>query len=155
MKVKSWIKKIHEKLLMSGIRVDDTSDSQVTMVTTSNQSQNGSKNSIGGNSQNNKNNKYQKQERNGKRETDGPLVSECGLCSIIRNKEVPQEYLGIPFKERHREVSSRPIYPNDCLAWINLSLDDWEKVLHNNDLHCKMCLRNLKPGSRGSMCSVQ
>ena len=99
------------------------------------------KNSIGGNSQNNKNNRYQKQERNGKREMDGPLVTECGLCSIIRNKEVPQEYLGIPFKERHREVSSRPIYPNDCLAWINLSLDDREKVLHNNDLHCKTRLQ--------------
>ena len=67
MKVKSWIKKIHEKLLMSGIRVDETSDSQVTMVTTSNQSQNGSKNSMGGNSQNNKNNRYQKQERNRKK----------------------------------------------------------------------------------------
>merc|ERR1712044_51665 len=39
MKVNSWIKKIHEKLLMSGVRVDDTPDSQVTMVTVSGQPQ--------------------------------------------------------------------------------------------------------------------
>ena len=77
---------------MSGVRVDDTPDSQVTMVTISNQTQNGSNNSMGGNNQNNKNNRYQRQERNGRKEMDGPPVTECGLCGIIRDKDVPQEW---------------------------------------------------------------
>ena len=71
MKVKSWIKKIHEKLLMSGVRIDDTPDSQVTMVTVSSQPQNGSKNTMGSNNQNNRNNKYQRQDRNGRQNRMG------------------------------------------------------------------------------------
>ena len=47
----------------------------------------------------------------------------------------------------------KPIFANDCLAWLKLSLDEREKVLHGNELHCKMCLRPLRPGSRGSTCS--
>ena len=44
MKIKSWIGKIHEKLLMSGIKVDEKFDTQVTIVTVSGQPQEGSRN---------------------------------------------------------------------------------------------------------------
>ena len=56
------------------------------------------------------------------------------------------------FNERHRKISDQPIYANDCLPWLRLSMDDREKVLENNVLRCKHCLRTLKPTSRGNSC---
>ena len=138
---------------MSGVKVDDTPDSQVTMVTVSGQPQDGSRGNNSNINQSYRNSRPQRQDRKGRQDTDGPPVTECSFCGLIRDKDVPQECLSMNFKDRHRIVSSKPIYPNDCLAWMNLSLDDREKVLHNNELQCKMCLRALKPGSRGSMCS--
>ena len=151
MKVKSWVKKIHEKLLMSGVKVDENPDNQVTMVTVSNQPQDGSRNNNSNSYYNHKNNRPQRQERKGRQDTGGPPVTECSFCGLIRDKDVPQECLSMNFNDRHRIISSRPIYPNDCLAWLKLSLEDREKVLHNNELHCKMCLRAPKPGSKGSV----
>ena len=150
MKVKSWVKKIHEKLLMSGVRVDENTDNQVTMVAVSKQTQDEPRNNSSNSYYNHRNNRPQRQERRGRQDTGGPPVTECSFCGLIRDKNVPQECLSMDFKDRHRIISSKPIFANDCLAWLKLSLDDREKVLHNNELHCKMCLRPLRPGSRGS-----
>ena len=153
MKVKSWVKKIHEKLLMAGVKVEDNADNKVTMVAVSKQQQNEPRSNKSTNYNNQRYNRPQRQERRERQETNGPPVTECSICGLIRGKNVPQECLSMDFKDRHREITSRPIFPNDCLAWIRLSLDDREKVLHNNKLHCKMCLRPLRPGARGSTCS--
>ena len=150
MRVKSWIGKIHEKLLMSSIKVDEKSDTQVTMVTVSGQPQDGSRNNNSDNYHNYRNNRPQRQDRKGRQDTGGPPVTECSFCGLIRDKDVPQDCLSMNFDYQHRYVSNRPIWANNCLAWLRLSLEEREKLLHNDELRCKMCLRSLKPGSKGS-----
>ena len=80
-------------------------------------------------------------------------MTECGFCNLIKGKDVPQDYLSMNFNDRHRNISNRSIWANNCLPWLKLSIEDREKVLQNNDLHCKVCLRSLRPGSKGSSCS--
>ena len=79
-------------------------------------------------------------------------VTECGLCNLIQGKEVPQEHISKDFHERHQEVGDRPIFPNTCLPWMMLTIEEREKVLENNELFCKLCLRNLKRGRGGNTC---
>ena len=132
---------------------DDNADNKVTMVAVSKQQQNEPRSNKSTNYNNQRYNRPQRQERRERQETNGPPVTECSICGLIRDKDVPQECLNMDFKDRHREITSRPIFPNDCLAWIRLSLDDREKVLRNNELHSKMCLRPLRQGARGSTCN--
>ena len=89
MKVKSWIGKIHEKLLMSGIKVDEKTETQVTMVTVTGQPQGGSRNNNSDNHQSYRNNRFQKQDRRSKQNMDGNPVTECSFCNLIRGKDVP------------------------------------------------------------------
>ena len=137
---------------MSGVRIDDTTNDKVTMVAVSKQQQNETRDTRTNNYNNQRYNRPQRQERLERRETDGPQTTECTFCSLIRDKDVPQEWLRMDFKDRHRELSSRPIFANDCLAWLLLSLDEREKVLKDNELKCRWCLRTIKPGSRGNVC---
>ena len=51
MKIKTWIGKIQEKLLMAGIKLDENPETQIAMVTTTEQPQ--------GRSQNNNSENYQ------------------------------------------------------------------------------------------------
>ena len=70
----------------------------------------------------------------------------------MRNKDVNQELLRMDFNERHKDVSEKPLYANQCLPWLRLSMEEREKVLENNGLRCKICLRSLKQSSRNSTC---
>ena len=80
-------------------------------------------------------------------------MTECAFCELIRNKDVSQELLKMEFKERHKVSSSTHLYPNQCLPWLRLSMEDREKVLENNGLKCKVCLRHLgNSGNRSSTC---
>ena len=99
MKIKSWIKKMQEKLLMSGVRIDDTTDNKVTMVAVSKQQQNEPGNTRANNYNNQRYSKPQRQERRGRRETDEPQTTECTYCGLIRDKDVPQECLMMDFKD--------------------------------------------------------
>ena len=56
------------------------------------------------------------------------------------------------FKDRHRVITDRPIYPNDCLPWLRLTMDERDRVLENNELRCKFCLKTLKPMTKGNSC---
>ena len=56
------------------------------------------------------------------------------------------------FNERHRNITNLSILSNNCLPWLMLSIDDRDKVLQNNELYCKYCLRPLRPGTKGSTC---
>ena len=87
-----------------------------------------------------------------RQEPSGPPVTECAYCELIRNKDVPQENLRMDFKDRHRVITDRPIYPNDCLPWLRLNMDERERVLENNKLRCKFCLKTLKPMTKGNSC---
>ena len=106
MKIKSWIGKIHEKLLMSGVKVDENPDTQVTMVTVSGQPQDGSRNNNSDNYQSYRSNRPQRQDRRSKQDTGGNPVTTCGFCGLIRGKDVPQDYLSMNFNDRHHLISN-------------------------------------------------
>ena len=129
----------------------DDSTAKVTMVTVSKQ-QNEPKYNRNETYNNQRYLRNQGQQRRERQEPTGPPVTECAYCGLIRNKDVPQGCLAMDFKDRHREIANRPIYPNDCLAWLKLSIDDREKVLEDNGLKCRRCLRGLKPNMRGNAC---
>ena len=140
---------------MAGIKLDEKPETQVAMVTLTEQPQGRSQNSGTGNSRGNRGNGGQRPENRNRRfksNTDGSPVTECGFCSLIQSKEVSQEYITINFNERHRNVTHLSIWANNCLPWLKLSFDDWEKVLQNSELYCKVCLRPLRPGTKGSSC---
>ena len=46
------------------------------------------------------------------------------------------------------------IYPNHCIPWMMLSIDDRIKILENNELYCRFCLRFLKAGANGNSCGI-
>ena len=104
MKIKSWIKKIREKLLTSGVRMEDDTTDKVTMVTVAKQ-QNEPRYSKNETYNNQRNNRNQGQQRRERQEPTGPPVTECAYCELIRNKDVPQEYLTIGFNDRHCVVT--------------------------------------------------
>ena len=56
------------------------------------------------------------------------------------------------FNERHQNVGQHAIFPNTCLPWLMLSIDDRETVLENNELYCIRCLRGLRRGNNSSSC---
>ena len=58
------------------------------------------------------------------------------------------------FNERHQNIGQHAIYPNNCLPWMMLSIDDRTMVLENNELYCKFCLRSLRAGANGSSCGI-
>ena len=89
---------------------------------------------------------------NNRNNTAGNPVTECGLCCLIQGNEVSQDYISMDFNQRHQKVGDRPIFPNTCLPWMMLSMDEREKVLEDNEMFCKLCLRILKRGRGGSSC---
>merc|ERR1711923_693333 len=145
------------KLSSSGTRMEEDIAEKVTMVTVAKQSNNNIDESERRNEyRNNRSNRSTRngqEQRRGRQEPSGPPVTECAFCELIRNKDVSQELLKMEFKERHQVSSSTYLYPNQCLPWFRLSMEDRERVLENNGLKCKVCLRHLKnSGNRSSIC---
>ena len=54
------------------------------------------------------------------------------------------------FDQRHKKIGDRPIFPNTCLPWMMLSMEEREKVLEDNELFCRFCLRFLRNASGNS-----
>ena len=85
--------------------------------------------------------KHQRQDtrsRNNRNNGSRSQVTECGFCNIIQGKEVSQDYISMDFDQRHQKVGDRTIFPNTCLPWMKLSLEEREKVLEDNELFCKL-----------------
>ena len=89
--------------------------------------------------------------RNG---TNGNPVTKCGFCNLIKGRDVSQDYVRMDFNERHQRVDQNAIYPNHCIPWMMLSIDDRIMILENNELYCKYCLRLLRAGTNGNSCGV-
>ena len=70
----------------------------------------------------------------------------------MRNKDVNQELLRMDFNERHKDITDKALYANQCLPWLRLSMEDREKVLESNGLRCKVCLKSLRQSNRNSTC---
>ena len=150
MKIKDWIGKIQQKLILGGIKLDEKPETKVTMVTVNEQQQGRPQNNGAGSNQGNRGNRNPRQESRNRRfksNMDGNPVTECGFCNLIQGKEVSQEYVTMDFNERHRNITHLAIWSNNCLPWLMLSVDDRDKVLQNNKLYCKICLRPLRPGT--------
>ena len=90
--------------------------------------------------------------RNNRNNISRNQITECGFCNIIQGKEVPQNYISMNFDERHQKVGDRPIFPNTCLPWMMLTINEREKVLEDNELYCKFCLRLLRTGRGSNTC---
>merc|ERR1712155_254057 len=126
-KIKEWILKIRKKLLSSGTNMEEDIEDKVTMVTVNKRNSN----NTGGNYRNNgynynRNNKSQRgdrEQRRGGQEPPRSTPTECAFCELIRNKDVSQEYLKLGFKERHQIPRGKFFHPNQCLAWLRLSMD--------------------------------
>ena len=67
---------------MSGVKIDEKSDTQVTMVTVSGQPQDGSRNNNYDNYSNYRNNRPQRQDRRSRQDTGGPPVTECSFVVL-------------------------------------------------------------------------
>ena len=142
LKIKDWVGKMQQKLILLGTSQNEKSDTKVTMVTIKEPQQERAQQSSTGDTQRRGGRQQKQDNRNGrnKNNADRNPVTECGLCSLIQGKEVPQDYISMDFNERHQEVGDRPVFPNTCLPWMMLSMDHREKVLEDNHIFCKMCL---------------
>merc|ERR1711873_282460 len=156
-KIKEWILKIRKKLLSSGTNTEEDVADRVTMVTVNKQNSNNTGGTYRNNefnySRNNRSQRSDREQRRGGQEPPRRPPTECAFCELIRNKDVSQEYLKLGFKERHQTPKGRYMHPNQCLAWLRLSMDDREKVLENNTIKCRICLRHFGVGeNRNDVC---
>ena len=154
LKIKDWVSEILEQLVLGGTSQNELPDSKVAMVTVNDSQQDASQQSSNTNNQR-KGGRQQRQDyrnRNDRNYTPRNQVTECGFCHIIQGKEVPQKYISMKFDERHQKVGDRPIFPNTCLPWMMLTINEREKVLEDNELYCTFCLRLLRAGRGANSC---
>merc|ERR1712198_670524 len=156
-KIKEWILKIRKKLLSSGTNMEGDVTDKVTMVTLNKQASNNTGNSNRNNDYNygrNSRSRNNKQERRRERQDSSRTpLTECAFCELIRNKAVSQKYLDLSFKDRHQFTQGRYIYPNQCLAWLRLSMEEREIALDKNTIKCRICLRHFRiDENRGDIC---
>ena len=129
--------------------MEEDIEDKVTMMTVNNQNSNSTESNYRSNRYNYNKNSSQRsnrEQRRGGQESSRNTITECAFCELIRNKDVTQVYLKRGFKERHMETYNNFYHPNQCLAWLRLSMDDREKVLTNNTIRCRICLRHFRDG---------
>ena len=125
------------------------------MITVDEQNSERPQNTGRGYFQGNKNNRNRQQERrNGRNQnnSDGRPVTECGFCNLIKEKDVPQDYVRMDFNERHYGTGQRAIWPNQCIPWMMLRIDERIKVIEDNKVYCKYYLRFLAIGATSNSC---
>merc|ERR1711873_38060 len=154
-KIKEWILKIRKKLLSSGTNMEEDIADKVTMVTVNKQNSNNTGSAYRNNeynySRNNRSQREDQEQRRGRQEPPRIPLTECAFCEPIRNKDVSQELLKLSFKERHQNSTGKFMHPNQCLAWLRLSMDDRETVIENNTIKCKVCLRHFGAATKQNM----
>ena len=100
MKIRAWVGKIQQKLIMAGTKLNEATETQIAMVTLNEQPQGRSQNNGSGNYGGYRGNRTQRPDsRRYKSNTDGSPVTECGFCNLIQGKDVLQEYLSMDFNE--------------------------------------------------------
>merc|ERR1712198_774523 len=140
-KIKEWILKIRKKLLSSGTNMEGDVTDKVTMVTLDKQASNSTGNSNRNNDynygRNNRSRDNKQERRREKQDFSRTPLTECAFCELIRNKAVSQKYLDLKFEDRHQHTQGRYIYPNQCLAWLRLSMEEREIALDKNTIKCR------------------
>ena len=130
MKVKGWVAKTQKTLIVQGTKLDEKAETPVAMVTADNHNNGRVQNSDRGPYQGNKGSKKRQQDRRNRRnqsQSYGKPVTECGFCNLIKEKDISQEYVKRNFDEMHNRTSDRAIWPNQCLPWIMLDIDERTK----------------------------
>ena len=79
---------------------------------------------------------------------------ECGLCNLIRENDVSQEYVQKDFSDMHHLASDKSIWPNQCLPWLMLEVDERIKILKDSKVFCKIGLKLLGTGATSNSCST-
>ena len=144
--------------MRQGIKLEEKAETAVTMITTVTNSENRGQHPDKESQRGNKGNrKYQQDGRYGgnRNQPTGRTITECGFCNLIKEKDVPQEYVRKEFGEIHRGIPDKPIRPNQCLPWIMLSIEDRTKVLKDSKVFCKFCLRFQGIGATSSSCRLE
>ena len=132
---------MQQKLILGGTNQTEKSETKVTMVTVRETQQERAQQNSTSDAQRRGGRQQRQDNRNNRNNSNRNPVTECGLCSLIQGKKVPQDYISMDFNQRHQKVGDRPIFPNTCLPWMMLSMEERERVLEDNDIFCKLCLR--------------
>ena len=129
---------MQQKLILRGTNQNEKSETKVAVVTVREPQQEKAQQSNTGDTQRRGGRQQRQDTRSGsnRNNTTGNPVTECGLSSLIQGKEVSQDYISMDFNQRHQKVGDRPIFPNTCLPWIMLSMEERERVLEDNDIFC-------------------
>ena len=134
LKIKDWVSTMLQKLVLGGTSQSEKSDAKVAMVTLreSQQDKIQKNNDTGSQRRGGRQQRQDNRNRNNRNNTPRNQVTECELCNIIQGKEVSQDYISMDFDQRHKKIGDRPIFPNTCLPWMMLSMEEREKVLEDN-----------------------
>ena len=96
MTVKNWVFQTQTSFIRQGIKLEEKAETTVTMIATDSHQDRRSQNLDRGAQKGNKGNRrYQQDGRNGgnRNQSARRTITECGLCNLIREKDVPQEYV--------------------------------------------------------------
>ena len=155
--IKEWVARTQRTLILQGTKLEEKAETSVTMITTDSHSSGGVQNSNKMPNQGGKsNNKRRQDKRYGKQQghSNGKTVTECGYCNLIREKDVSQEYVQKDFGDMHWRLSDKSIWPNQCLPWLMLDVDERIQILKESKVFCRICLRLLGMGATKNSCGI-
>ena len=108
--------------------------------------------------QNGGNNRGQQQgnhSQNGRKyEYTGPITMSCVWCNLVTEQGMPQECTRKGFSDRHSNRTDRNPFPNRCLPFMAISMDDRIKKLSESNVACTVCLQlfGIDSGQVGKSC---
>ena len=148
-----------ETLILQGTKLEEKAETPVTMITTDSSHSGNAQSSNKVTSQGRKSNSKRRQDewnnrRNGRQQGqyNGQTITACGYCNLIKEKGVSQDYVRRDFEDMHYRVSDKSIWPNQCLPWLMLDVDERIKILKESKVFCKICLRLLGMGATNNSC---
>ena len=110
--IKKWVTDNQKLLVLQSTKLEDKAETQVAMITNVDKQSEGSQRNTKNNGQFNKgnNNRRQngwnnRQQGNNQDQYTGQPVTSCGLCSLIKENDVSQEYVKRDFKDVHWRVT--------------------------------------------------
>ena len=157
MSVKDWVTRTQRTLILQGTKLDEKAETPVTMITTESLSNGGVQDSNKVPYQGDRSNKKRQQvKRYGRQQgqLNGKAVTDCGYCNLIREKDVSQEYVQRNFSEMHNRVTEKALWPNQCLPWIMLDINERIKIVQDSKVFCRICLRLLGMGATSNSCGA-
>ena len=90
MKIKDWVGKMQQKLILRGTKLDKKPETKIAMVTINEQQQGRPQYNGTGNipRKGNKNQRYENRNGRDRNNTNRNPVTECGFCNLIKGEDV-------------------------------------------------------------------